>query len=50
MRLEDVHSPEDIKDLSWEELTDLAGQIRSEIVSTVSHRGGHLASNLGVVS
>ena len=49
MRLEDVHSPEDIKDLSWEELTDLAGQIRSEIVSTVSHRGGHLASNLGVV-
>ena len=49
MRLSEVKSPRDLDGLSYEELEDLAKQLREEIVSTVSKRGGHLASNLGVV-
>lgn len=49
MRLDQIESPAILKDLSMDELTDLAKQIRSELVSTVAQRGGHLASNLGVV-
>ncbi len=49
MRLDQIESPHILKDLSIDELNDLAGQIRSELVATVARRGGHLASNLGVV-
>lgn len=49
MRLDQIESPHILKDLSMDELNDLAGQIRSELVATVARRGGHLASNLGVV-
>lgn len=49
MHLEDVQSPRDIKSLSYEELENLAAEIRAELVATVAQRGGHLASNLGVV-
>lgn len=35
--------------MSVDELNALAGEIREEIISTVSERGGHLASNLGAV-
>lgn len=49
MRLDQIESPNILKDLSMDELNDLAGQIRSELVATVARRGGHLASNLGVV-
>ncbi len=49
MRLDEIESPRILKDLSIDEMNDLAGQIRSELVSTVARRGGHLASNLGVV-
>ncbi|MBQ7305952.1 MAG: 1-deoxy-D-xylulose-5-phosphate synthase, partial [Clostridia bacterium] len=49
MHLKDVKTPADLKGLSYEELNDLAAQIREELVSTVAQRGGHLASNLGVV-
>lgn len=49
MHLEDVKSPRDLKDLSYEELDGLAAEIRAELVATVAQRGGHLASNLGVV-
>lgn len=49
MHLEDVKSPQDLKGLSYEELDDLAAEIRAELVTTVAQRGGHLASNLGVV-
>lgn len=47
--LEKVHSPEDLKALSFEELDSLAGEIREKIIDTVSKNGGHLASNLGIV-
>lgn len=47
--LKNIKSPADIKNLSYEELDELASQIRHELISTVSKNGGHLASNLGVV-
>ena len=49
MRLEDLHSPEELRSLSYPELEELSAEIRSELISTVAKRGGHLASNLGVV-
>ena len=49
MRLDQIESPDILKDLSMEELKDLASQIRTELVTTTARRGGHLASNLGVV-
>ncbi len=47
--LKNIKSPADIKNFSYEELDELASQIRHELISTVSKNGGHLASNLGVV-
>ena len=49
MRLEDIHSPQDIKKLNNKELTSLCEQLRQKMVATVSQNGGHLASNLGTV-
>ena len=49
MYLEKINSPSDLKTLSGEELKALAGELRDEIIRTVSVNGGHLASNLGVV-
>ena len=49
MDLKEIHSPRDLDGLSDEQLRDLACDIREQIVQTVSKRGGHLASNLGVV-
>ncbi len=43
-----INSPADLKDKSPEQLSEIAEQIRSMIISTVSHTGGHLSSNLGV--
>ncbi|MEW6049579.1 MAG: 1-deoxy-D-xylulose-5-phosphate synthase [Candidatus Zixiibacteriota bacterium] len=47
--LPNIQDPSDLKKLSVEELTELAEEIRQQIVSTVSETGGHLASNLGAV-
>jgi 1-deoxy-D-xylulose-5-phosphate synthase len=47
--LETIESPEDLKSLPLESLKDLAAEIRDLIINTVSKRGGHLASSLGVV-
>lgn len=47
--LDTIGSPCDIKSLGPDELKTLASEIRSELVSTVSLTGGHLAPNLGVV-
>ncbi len=44
-----INSPEDLKNLSEEKLPELAEEIRAVLIDTVSHTGGHLASNLGVV-
>lgn len=49
MHLMDLHGPQDLRSLSYEELNQLAAEIREAIVHTVAQQGGHLASNLGVV-
>lgn len=47
--LERIDSPRDLKNLSLEELTLLAKELRERMIEVVSHTGGHLASSLGVV-
>ncbi|QKT07231.1 1-deoxy-D-xylulose-5-phosphate synthase [Gordonia sp. X0973] len=47
--LESIHSPEDLSDLTSDELERLAGEIRRFLVAKVSATGGHLGPNLGVV-
>ena len=47
--LDAIHSPADVKRLSLSELTRLAEEIRSELITVLSRTGGHLGPNLGVV-
>lgn len=47
--LEDVNDPRDLRDLSHAQLEELAAEIRSFLVQSVSKTGGHLGPNLGVV-
>lgn len=49
MLLETIQGPQDVKNLSFEELDILAEEIRQFLVEKISVTGGHLASNLGVV-
>lgn len=49
MLLEQVRGPQDIRDLSAEQLKELAEEIRHFLIDKISVTGGHLASNLGVV-
>ncbi len=46
--LEAIRSPADLKGLSARQLGQVAQALRDMIIQTVSRRGGHLASNLGV--
>ncbi len=46
--LDTIRSPADLADVPPRRLHELAEEIRSHIIATVSRRGGHLASNLGV--
>ena len=43
-----VNSPDDLRQLSKEQLPQLAQEIRSLIVDSVQQTGGHISSNLGV--
>lgn len=47
--LSQIHEPADLKNLSLEQLTPLAAEIRRFLIEKLSVTGGHLASNLGVV-
>ena len=47
--LEKIQSPRDLDGMSYEQLDQLAVEIRKELIRTVSANGGHLASNLGIV-
>lgn len=47
--LDKITKPSDIKNFSDEQLAELSDEIRHVMIETVSHNGGHLASNLGVV-
>ena len=47
--LDRVAGPADLRTMSNKELTDLAHDVRAEVISAVSETGGHLGSSLGVV-
>lgn len=47
--LDRINCPADLRALSMDELDTLAAEIRQQILHTVSHLGGHLASSLGAV-
>ncbi|MGH8776205.1 MAG: 1-deoxy-D-xylulose-5-phosphate synthase [Jiangellaceae bacterium] len=47
--LDRVREPRDLRNLSADELTALAAEIRDLLVATVARNGGHLGPNLGVV-
>lgn len=49
MHLSQIKSPRDIRALTYTECDELANELRSQIITTVSKNGGHLASNLGIV-
>jgi 1-deoxy-D-xylulose-5-phosphate synthase len=47
--LEHVESPADLQSLNYDQLNELAREIRGFLVEKVSATGGHLGPNLGVV-
>lgn len=49
MVLDKIKQPNDIKNLSEEEIKALPGEIREFLIEHLSKTGGHLASNLGTV-
>ena len=44
-----LERPSDLRSLTFEQLGDLASEIRRFVVAAVTRVGGHLRSNLGVV-
>ena len=47
--LSNIKSVDDVKKLSYEELKQLASEVRELIIDRTSKNGGHIASSLGVV-
>ena len=47
--LETIKSPEDVKDLSVNDMKKLCAEIRDELIDITGKQGGHLGSNMGVV-
>ncbi|RUO98908.1 1-deoxy-D-xylulose-5-phosphate synthase N-terminal domain-containing protein, partial [Hyphomicrobium sp.] len=47
--LDQVDTPDDLKQLSESELPQLAAELRTELIDAVSQTGGHLGAGLGVV-
>ncbi len=47
--LDQLQSPHQLRRLKPEQLEQLVDQMRKRIIDVVSRRGGHLASNLGVI-
>ena len=47
--LDRIDAPGDLKALTRDELAQVAQEARDTIISVITERGGHLASNLGVV-
>src|SRR3954467_9017004 len=43
--LDGIREPEDLRELSYQDLTELSGEIRDFIVAAVAETGGHLGSN-----
>jgi len=49
MLLDSINEPADLRTLSYQELDELAGELRDFIVQSVAKSSGHLGSNLGAV-
>ena len=49
MELNEIRDPAFLKTLNNNQLKDLAEQIRTFLIYSLSKTGGHLASNLGIV-
>lgn len=49
MILDRVNTPDDLKKLSFEEMKNLAGEMRELIIKKVNTTGGHMGPNLGIV-
>src|SRR5579862_7831812 len=49
MLLDTIDSPRDLHNLGDEQLVQLAGEIRQEILDTILTIGGHFAPSLGAV-
>jgi len=47
--LQSIRTPSDVKNLSDEQLNELAAEVRQTLIETVAKNGGHLSSNLGTV-
>lgn len=47
--LDRIQKPDDLRDLSYDELGELAQELRAEMIEATSVNGGHLASSLGAV-
>ena len=47
--LDKIDEPGDLRGLTHEELAQIAQEARDTIITVITERGGHLASNLGVV-
>ncbi|MCY3670573.1 MAG: hypothetical protein OXH14_05770, partial [Alphaproteobacteria bacterium] len=47
--LDRIDSPADLRELSDNDLKQLAAELRFETVDTVSQTGGHLGASLGVI-
>ncbi len=47
--LDQVEYPADLRNLKPDQLTQLADELRQEVISAVSVTGGHLGAGLGVV-
>lgn len=47
--LDKIQTPDQVRDLSYEEIRLLSDELREVIIDRVSQNGGHLASSLGVV-
>jgi len=47
--IESIHSPADVKLLSFEKMAILAEEIREFLIQSLAKTGGHLGPNLGVV-
>ena len=47
--LDRIHFPRDLKNLSAEQLRQVADELRSETVDAVAKTGGHLGAGLGVI-
>lgn len=49
MKINELKHPNQLKNLSINELNELCQQIRTFLIENISHTGGHLGSNLGIV-